>query len=150
MEPMKVRGMRADARRNRASGSWLLPGDAFVDQGPDAPLDAIAAAAEVGIGTLYRRFPDRWAVIRAVVLDVLARTAEEARLALAEEADAFRALARYMHRALDLRVSAVMPCCTSTTCRRTTRKSHRSVRARGDCSNSWSTGRTPPGYSARM
>ncbi len=100
--------MRADARRNRER---LLAAsrDVFVAEGPDAPLDAIAAAAEVGIGTLYRRFPDRRAVVRAVVLDVLARTGEEARLALAEEPDAFRALARYMHRALDLRVSAVMP-----------------------------------------
>ena len=100
--------MRADARRNRER-LMAAARDVFVDQGPDAPLDAISAAAEVGIGTLYRRFPDRPALVRAVVLDVLARTGEEARLALAEEAEAFRALARYMHRALDLRVSAVMP-----------------------------------------
>src|ERR687893_1857054 len=100
--------MRADGRRNR--GRILAAArDVFVAQGPDAPLDAISAAAEVGIGTLYRRFPDRRAVVRAVVLDVLGRTAEEARLAQAEEEDAFQALARYMHRALDLRVSAVMP-----------------------------------------
>ena len=100
--------MRADARRNRerllAAARYVL-----VDQGPDAPLDAISAAAEVGIGTLYRRFPDRRALVRAVVLDVLGLAAEEARLALAEEPDAFQALARYLHRALDLRISAVMP-----------------------------------------
>jgi AcrR family transcriptional regulator len=100
--------MRADARRNRER---LLAAarDVFVDQGPEAPLDAIAAAAQVGIGTLYRRFPDRRALVRAVVLDVLGLAAEEARLALAEEPDAFQALARYLHRALDLRISAVMP-----------------------------------------
>ena len=100
--------MRADARRNRER---LLAAarDVLVDQGPDAPLDAISAAAEVGIGTLYRRFPDRRALVRAVVLDVLGLAAEEARLALAEEPDAFQALARYLHRALDLRISAVMP-----------------------------------------
>ena len=100
--------MRADARRNRER---LLAAarDVFVDQGPDAPLDAISSAAEVGIGTLYRRFPDRRALVRAVVVDVLGLAAEEARLALTEEPDAFRALARYLHRALDLRVSAVMP-----------------------------------------
>lgn len=100
--------MRADARRNRER---LLAAarDVFVDQGPDAPLDAIAAAAGVGIATLYRRFPDRRAVVRAVVLDVLGRAGEEARSALAEEPDAFRALARYLHRALNLRISAVMP-----------------------------------------
>ncbi len=100
--------MRADARRNRER---LLAAarDVFVDEGPDAPLDAISSAAEVGIGTLYRRFPDRRALVRAVAIDVLGLAAEEARLALTEEPDAFQALARYLHRALDLRISAVMP-----------------------------------------
>ena len=100
--------MRADARRNRER-ILAAARDVLVDQGPDAPLDAIAAAAGVGIATLYRRFPDRRAVVRAVVLDVLGRAGEEVRRALAEEPDAFQALARYLHRALDLRVSAVMP-----------------------------------------
>ncbi len=100
--------MRADARRNRER-ILAAARDVFVDQGPDAPLDAISAAAEVGIGTLYRRFPDRRALVRAVVIDVLGLAGEEARLALTEEPDAFQALARYLHRALDLRISAVMP-----------------------------------------
>jgi hypothetical protein len=47
--------------------------------------------------------------MRGVVLDVLGRAGHEARSALAEEPNAFHALARYMHRALDLRISAVMP-----------------------------------------
>jgi AcrR family transcriptional regulator len=101
-------GLRADARRNRER-ILAAARDVFVEQGADAPLDEIAARAGVGIATLYRRFPDRGALTCAVVLDVLGRVAEEARLALAEEPDAFRALARYMHRALDLRVSAVVP-----------------------------------------
>jgi AcrR family transcriptional regulator len=101
-------GLRADARRNRER-ILVAARDVFVEQGPDAPLDEIAARAGVGIATLYRRFPDRGALTRAVVLDVLGRVEAEARLALAEEADAFGALARYMHRAIDLRVSAVVP-----------------------------------------
>ena len=100
--------MRADAQRNRER-IMAAARDVLVEQGPDAPLDAIAAAADVGIATLYRRFPDRQALVRAVVLDVLGRSAEEAQQALDEEPDSFRALARYLHRALDLRVSAVMP-----------------------------------------
>ena len=72
-------------------------------------MDEIARRAGVGIATLYRRFPDRAALLRAVALDVLARAAHEAETAEAEEADPFAALARYMHRALDLRISAVMP-----------------------------------------
>jgi glycosyltransferase involved in cell wall biosynthesis len=44
-----------------------------------------------------------------VVVDAIGRTTEEARLATEEEPDAFSALTRYMHRALDLRVAAVIP-----------------------------------------
>jgi AcrR family transcriptional regulator len=100
--------LRADAQRNRAQ---LLAAarDVFVEQGADAPLEDIARRAGVGIATLYRRFPDRAAILRAVALDVLQRVGSEARQALDEEADGFSALLRYMHRALDLRIAAVMP-----------------------------------------
>jgi AcrR family transcriptional regulator len=100
--------LRADARRNRRQ-VLAAAAQVFVEQGADAPLDDIARRAGVGIATLYRRFPDRAALVRAVALDVLTRTAHEARSAEAEEADPFDGLARYMHRALDLRISAVMP-----------------------------------------
>jgi AcrR family transcriptional regulator len=100
--------MREDARRNRER---LLAAarDVFVEQGANAPLDDIARRAGVGIATLYRRFPDRPALLRQVALDLLGRSAHEANAALASEHDAFGALARYLHRALDLRVAAVMP-----------------------------------------
>ncbi|HEX6542183.1 MAG TPA: helix-turn-helix domain-containing protein [Ktedonobacterales bacterium] len=103
-----ARRMRADARRNR---DLILraASDVFVDHGSDAPLEEIAERAGVGIATLYRRFPDRRALQIAVALDVLTRNAHEARQALAEEPDAFRALVRYMHRALELRIAAVIP-----------------------------------------
>jgi AcrR family transcriptional regulator len=103
-----IRPLRADARRHRDQ-LLVAARDVFVEQGPDAPLEDIARRAGVGIATLYRRFPDRPSLMRAVVLDVLGRTAHEARLALAEEPDAFQALIRYMHRAVDLRVAAVIP-----------------------------------------
>ncbi len=100
--------MRADARRNR---DRLLAAarDVFVEDGAGAPLEDVARRAGVGIATLYRRFPDRPALLRQVALDVMRRSADEAAAALAEEPDAFAALARYMHRALDLRIAAVMP-----------------------------------------
>lgn len=101
-------GLRADARRNRER-ILVAARDIFVDQGPGAPLEEIATRAGVGIATLYRRFPDRRSLTRAVVLDVMSRVEQEARHALAEEPEPFQALARYLHRALDLRVSAVMP-----------------------------------------
>lgn len=100
--------LRADARRNREQ-LLLAARDVFVERGADAPLEEIAQRAGVGIGTLYRRFPDRQALVRAVALDVLTQVTQAAHAALAEEPDTFSALARYMHRALDLRVGAVMP-----------------------------------------
>ncbi|HEY2595730.1 MAG TPA: helix-turn-helix domain-containing protein [Chloroflexota bacterium] len=105
--------LRADARRNRQQ---LLAAarDVFVEQGADAPLDEVARRAGVGIATLYRRFPDRTSLQRAVALDVLARAADVASRAETEEADAWRALGRYMHAALDLRISAVMPALLGT------------------------------------
>jgi AcrR family transcriptional regulator len=101
-------GMRADARRNRER-ILVAARDVFVERGADAPLEEIAARAGVGIATLYRRFPERVDLMRAVVLDVMQRAMVEIDQALSEEPDAFRSLERYMHRALELRVSAVVP-----------------------------------------
>jgi AcrR family transcriptional regulator len=103
-----TRRLRADAERNRIR---ILDAarDVFIEQGPDAPLDEVARRAGIGIGTLYRRFPDRAALVRAVALDALERTVEEAHEASQEEPDAFAALTRYLHRALDTRVAAVFP-----------------------------------------
>jgi AcrR family transcriptional regulator len=75
---------RADAERNRLR---LLEKakTAFAEKGSAASLDEIARAAGVGIGTLYRHFPTRDALIAAVYQnesDQLARAA--ARLAETE------------------------------------------------------------------
>ncbi len=60
-----VRKPRADARRNR---ELLLETAkaAFTETGADVSLDEIARRAGVGIGTLYRHFPTRSAIIEAV------------------------------------------------------------------------------------
>jgi AcrR family transcriptional regulator len=60
------RPVRADARRNVES---LLRAAmaAFTDLGVDAPMREIAARAGVGVGTLYRHFPRRSDLIRAII-----------------------------------------------------------------------------------
>ncbi len=102
------RPLRADARDNRRR---LLEAarDAFIEHGPGAPLEEIARRAGTGIATLYRRFPDRQALMRDVVLDAIEGTIDAARRAAAEEPDPFRALARYMHEVIDVRTAAVIP-----------------------------------------
>ncbi len=66
------RGMRADARRNRERLLEVAV-RAFSQDGPDVTLDAIAKEAGVGIGTLYRHFPTREALIEAAYRSELAR-----------------------------------------------------------------------------
>jgi AcrR family transcriptional regulator len=103
-----VRPLRSDAQQNR--GRILEAArDVFVERGPGAPLDEIARRAGTGIATLYRRFPDRQALMRAVVIDALQQTSEALQRAIADEADAFEALVQYMHAALDIRTGAVIP-----------------------------------------
>jgi AcrR family transcriptional regulator len=60
----KTRPMRADARENRAK---LLAAavELFAATGTEVSLDAIARRAGVGIGTLYRHFPTRDALVEA-------------------------------------------------------------------------------------
>jgi AcrR family transcriptional regulator len=57
--------MRADARRNREQ-LLEVASDAFRECGVDASLEEIARRAGVGIGTLYRHFPSRDALLEAV------------------------------------------------------------------------------------
>ena len=58
---------RADARRNRER--ILCAAERLVDEhGIDrVSMDDVAAAAGVGKGTLYRRFGDRWTLLRALI-----------------------------------------------------------------------------------
>ena len=66
------RPLRADARRNRDRLLGVAV-RAFSTGGPDVTLDAIAKEAGVGIGTLYRHFPTREALIEAAYRNELAR-----------------------------------------------------------------------------
>ena len=94
---VSARPMRADARRNydRLLGEART---AFTERGVDASLDDIARRAGVGIGTLYRHFPTREALLEALLrerFDELAAharrllDAETPRAALAEWLEAF-------------------------------------------------------------
>ncbi|HET8583615.1 MAG TPA: TetR family transcriptional regulator [Jatrophihabitans sp.] len=62
------RPLRADAKRNREQ--LLAAGrDAFTERGADASLEEIARRAGVGVGTLYRHFPTRQALLEAVYVE---------------------------------------------------------------------------------
>src|ERR671934_1923817 len=94
-----VRTPRADARRNRDK---LLRAatEAFATDGQDVALEAIAARAGVGIGTLYRHFPSRDALVVAAYqheVDALCAAAAE----LLESMPADEALRAWVDRFAD-------------------------------------------------
>lgn len=97
--------LRADARRNRdqiiAAARAI-----FAAQGPDVPMEEVAREAAVGVGTLYRRFPHREALIRAVARDNFSRMLTQARDAVAEEPTAWDALVRLLRPSSELELSS--------------------------------------------
>jgi AcrR family transcriptional regulator len=60
------RPLRRDAEVN-LSRILAAARDVFAEQGYDASMEAIAVRAEVGVGTLYRRFPNKADLLNAVV-----------------------------------------------------------------------------------
>ena len=68
-QPSAAKGMRADALRNYQK-LLAAAAEAFAERGTDdASLEEIARRAGVGIGTLYRHFPTRQALLEAVYRD---------------------------------------------------------------------------------
>ena len=103
--------LRADATRNRER-IVAAAQEAFVEFGPDVPLDEIARRAGVGNATLYRHFPDRQELSRSVVLAVLDTMATQAEALIAEADQAFDALEQVVHGAVDWKVGALCPMLT--------------------------------------
>lgn len=93
------RPVRADARRN-VDALLRAAMATFSESGVDAPMRAIAARAGVGVGTVYRHFPQRSDLIKAVIQREVDSCVEAAsRLAAAHEPG--EALASWMQRLVD-------------------------------------------------
>ncbi|RVX41886.1 TetR family transcriptional regulator [Nonomuraea polychroma] len=89
--PPTRRKPRIDAERNRdrvLEAARAL----FAEQGYDVQMTEVAKVAGVGVGTLYRKFPTREALIEAVAERRSAEMAAFARARCLAEADPFQAL----------------------------------------------------------
>ena len=95
---------RADAERNRAA---LLEAAAsvFVASGVDAPVRDIAAAAGVGVATIYRHFPTRSDLVVAVYRHQVEACAEAGPTLLADAPSPYDALVRWTDVFVDLLVT---------------------------------------------
>jgi AcrR family transcriptional regulator len=98
-DEQQPRAKRVDAQRNLQS---LLQAamDVFTESGVDAPVRAIAEKAGVGVGTVYRHFPQRADLIVAVMKSQIDACADAA-AAIAAEHEPGEALARWMQRYVD-------------------------------------------------
>jgi AcrR family transcriptional regulator len=91
--PLSRRPKRADAARNYDKLVDAARA-AFTEDGTEASLEDVARRAGVGIGTLYRNFPNRQALLEAVYLEEVERMARKAdELA---ELDPWEALAAWL------------------------------------------------------
>jgi AcrR family transcriptional regulator len=94
-----ARAQRADACRNR-DRLLDVAADAFANCGIEASLEKVAKSAGVGIGTLYRHFPTRDALVEAVYrhnVDLLVEGAEELSATLLPDEALAQWMLRFVH-----------------------------------------------------
>jgi len=89
--------MRADARRNRQL-ALAAARELYADASRQVQMDDIAACAGVGVGTVYRHFPTKEALMGELVRERFATFAENTRGALASDGEPFSAFADLLRR----------------------------------------------------
>jgi AcrR family transcriptional regulator len=95
----EAKPLRRDAEINLAR-ILLAARDVFAEHGYEASMEQIAARSGVGIGTLYRRFPNKADLCAAVVAAATDRTCQIAREVLSEVAPG-EALFEFVRRCVD-------------------------------------------------
>ncbi len=95
--------LRADARRNREA-ILAAARERFSAEGLDCQMEDIARSAGVGVGTVYRHFPNKDDLIAALVADRFQRQAERAEAALAQD-DPWEAFCELMRESAQLQMS---------------------------------------------
>jgi AcrR family transcriptional regulator len=94
-QTLLTRPKRADARRNYEK-VLTAAREAFAEGGESTALEEIARRAGVGIGTLYRHFPSRQALLEALYVDEVEEVCRSA--AELEDAEPWEALSSWVER----------------------------------------------------
>ena len=100
---LKQPKLRADARRNRVA-VLAAARERFSAEGLDCQMEDIARSAGVGVGTVYRHFPNKADLVAALVADRFGRLAERAEAALDED-DPWEAFCDLMRHSARLQIS---------------------------------------------
>lgn len=83
----------AEAKRARL---LAVSYEVFAREGLDAPMPAVAAAAGIGVGSLYRQFPSKHELLTALVIERVQEVIAELEAALDSEAGAWAALTDFL------------------------------------------------------
>ncbi|MFC5752859.1 TetR/AcrR family transcriptional regulator [Actinomadura rugatobispora] len=97
MSEQAARKPRADSARNRVRVLQVAC-DLFAERGDEVQMAEVAQAAGVGVGTVYRHFPTRQALVDAVAERRFAEILAFARTRCLPDPDARRALACFLSR----------------------------------------------------
>lgn len=98
-----ARLLRRDAERNRQR-ILAAAAEVFTERGLEATLDDVARHAGVGVGTVYRRFPDKASLAGALFderIDALVAMAERAQ----DQPDAWQALEWFLENSAEMLAS---------------------------------------------
>jgi AcrR family transcriptional regulator len=98
-------GRRAEAARN--DGRILDAAREVFLADPEAPISAVATRAGVGISALYRRYPSKQDLLRALAADGLSRYIADLEAALAADAEPWAAYVECLNRVVEGRSQAL-------------------------------------------
>jgi AcrR family transcriptional regulator len=104
----RPRKLRKDAAEN-AERLIAAAVRAGLAEGKFVPMERIAAEAGVGVGTLYRRYPNREALLEAMAVRAYRLILAEAEDALESGETGHDAISRFLHRTFERRDELVLP-----------------------------------------
>jgi AcrR family transcriptional regulator len=106
--PPADRPLRADARQN-VEQILQVAQDVFADLGYQASIAEVARRSGLGMGTIYRHFPNKTALVERIAIKVMQESLDEVRRALAEEPATWTAFTRAVRHMVRLRSSQLFP-----------------------------------------
>jgi AcrR family transcriptional regulator len=106
--PPGDRPLRADARQN-IEQILQVARTVFADLGYKVSIEEVARRSGLGMGTIYRHFPNKSALVERVAIDVMRESLAEAERAVTGEPGEWDAFTRVMRHMVRLRSSQLFP-----------------------------------------
>ncbi|WP_406102863.1 TetR/AcrR family transcriptional regulator [Streptomyces sp. NBC_01003] len=106
--PADGRPLRADARQNLEQILQVAQ-DVFADLGYKASIAEVARRSGLGMGTIYRHFPNKAVLVERIAIHVMQESLAQVRRALAAEPGSWGAFTRVVRHMVGLRSSQLFP-----------------------------------------